>query len=213
VDLRGYGKDCAEAEQYARDFGRRRPDVETIILRTQNVLGPTATTSLSQYLSLPLIPTALGFDPRLQFLHEQDAVDALYAAMALDSTGERGTRIFNIAGDGVVYLSKAIRMLGKMELPLLLPVAQGAAGILRRMGLVDFPTDQLKLIVYGRVVDTKRARKTLDFEPRYTSEETLIDYRDNFEGERVSAAADRPAWERELFEYLRGRQVREREKV
>src|SRR5688572_20526623 len=117
VDLRGYGKDCAEAEQYVRDFGRRRPDVDLRILRTQNVIGPTVRTSITQYLSLPVIPSALGFDPRLQFLHEEDAVDALYLAM----TREDGSGIYNIAADGMVYLSKAARLLGKVEVPILLP--------------------------------------------------------------------------------------------
>ena len=209
VDLSGYGKDCAEAEQYARDFGRRRPDVELTILRTQNVLGPTARTSLAQYLSLPVIPTALGFDPRLQFLHEEDAVDALYRCMTMEKTGG----IFNVAGDGAVYLSKAIRMMGKVELPLLLPFATTAAGVLRRAGLVDFPQDQLKLIVYGRVVDTKRAKQVFGFDPRYTSEECVIDFSKHREGEEIPPAVDRPAWERELFEYLRGRQASETERV
>ena len=209
VDLHGYGKDCAEAEQYARDFGRRRRDVELTILRTQNVLGPTARTSLAQYLSLPVIPTALGFDPRLQFLHEEDAVDALFRCMTMGDTGG----IFNVAGDGVVYLSKAIRMMGKAEIPLLLPVATTAAGILRRAGLVDFPTDQLKLIVYGRVVDTQRAKEVFGFKPRYTSEACVADFKEHREGEQIPPSVDRPAWERELFEYLRGRQASDTEKV
>ena len=77
VDLGGYGKDCAEAEQYVRDFGRRRPDVDLVILRTQNVVGPTVRTNMTDYLSLKAVPTAIGFDPRLQLLHEEDAVEAL----------------------------------------------------------------------------------------------------------------------------------------
>ena len=209
VDLSGYGKDCAEAEQYVRDFGRRRPDVDLTILRTQNVLGPTVRTSITQYLSLPVIPSALGFDPRLQFLHEEDAVDALYQAISSeDSAG-----IFNIAAEGIVYLSKAARLLGKVQVPILLPAAQTTAGILRRLGRVDYPTDQLNLIVYGRVVSTERAQKQLGFTPRFTSEEALLDFKEHREGEKVPPSIDRPAWERELFEYLRGRQAAQKEKV
>jgi UDP-glucose 4-epimerase len=209
VDLKGYGKDCAEAEQYVRDFGRRRPDVDLTILRTQNVVGPTARTSITQFLGLPVIPSALGFDPRLQFLHEEDAVEALYQAIATDDA----SGIFNIAGDGIVYLSKAARLLGKVQVPILLPAAQMTASILRRLGRVDFPTDQLNLIVYGRVVSTERARATLGFSPRFTSEDALLDFKEHREGEMVPPAMDRPAWERELFEYLRGRQASQKEKV
>jgi UDP-glucose 4-epimerase len=208
VDLRGYGKDCAEAEQYVRDFGRRRPDVDLTILRTQNVVGPTARTSITQFLSLPVIPSALGFDPRLQFLHEEDAVEALFRAI---EDGEPG--IYNVAGEGIVYLSKAARLLGKVQVPILLPAAQLTASVLRRLGRVDFPSDQLNLIVYGRVVSTDRARKSLGFTPRFTSEDALLDFKEHREGEMVPPPMDRPAWERELFEYLRGRQTSQKEKV
>lgn len=201
VDLAGYGKDCAEAETYARDFGRRRADVDLVILRTQNVIGPTVRTSMADYLSLPVIPTALGFDPRLQLLHEEDAVEALAVSALGDARG-----IFNIAADGVVYLSKAIRLLDRIELPLLLPMAQTTAGVLRRFGLLDFPTDQLKLIVYGRVVSTRRARETLGFEPQRTTEATLLDFRDHRRADLTPSAAKHPAWERELFDYLKSRE-------
>ena len=200
VDLSGYGKDCAEAEQYARDYGRRRPDVDLVILRTQNVVGPTVNTSMTDYLSLPVMPSALGFDPRLQFLHEQDAVEALYTALKSDATG-----IYNIAADGVVYLSQAIRLLGRLELPILLPAAQTAAGLLRRFGVIDFPTDQLKLMLFGRVIDTRRAKETLGFTPVYSTRETLDDFRDRRDGDILPEPNMRPTWERELFEYLKQR--------
>jgi UDP-glucose 4-epimerase len=206
VELSGYGKDCAEAETYARDFGRRRKDVNLVILRTQNVVGPTVRTNITDYLSLPVIPTALGYDPRLQLLHEEDAVEAVYRASTQDCRG-----IFNVAADGVVYLSKAIRLLNKLQLPLLLPLAQSTAGVLRRFGLVDFPVDQLKLILYGRAVLTARAKKAFGFRPRYTTEDCVVDFRDRREDREEPEA--RPTWERDLLTYLKSRAGDDREKV
>ncbi len=200
VDLSGYSKDCAEAEQYVRDFGRRRPDVELVILRTQNLLGPTIQSSIADYLSLPVIPTALGYDPRLQFLHEEDAISALHQAGMEKSKG-----IFNVAADGITYLSKAIRLLGRPQLPLLLPAAQLAAEFLRGIRVVDFPTDQLNLIVFGRVVDTTRARERLGWRPKWTTEQALLDFKDHRQQEAEPPPTSRPSWERELFEYLRER--------
>jgi UDP-glucose 4-epimerase len=207
VDLSGYAKDCAEAEQYARDYGRRRPDVDLVILRTQNVLGPTVRTNMSEYFTLPVVPTGIGFDPRLQLLHEEDAVEALYTALMHDATG-----IFNIAASGVAYLSQALRRLGKTPLPIPAQLALPAASLLRSLGMVDFPTDQLGLILYGRVIDTRRAREVLGFVPRYSTLETIEDFRDHRMGEFEPEPSDRPTWERELFEYLRKRNV-ERETV
>jgi UDP-glucose 4-epimerase len=206
--LTGYGKDCAEAETYARDFGRRRPDVDLVILRTQNVVGPTVQTSIMDYLSLPVIPTALGFDPRLQLLHEEDAVEALRGAVLAGGSG-----IFNIAGPGVVFLSKAIRMLGAVELPLLSPLARTAASLLRRAGVIDFPMDQLKLLLYGRVVSTERAREILGFKPRFTTEEALLDVRVRRDRGSSRDRSAVPAWERDLIEHLELEQSRRRETV
>jgi UDP-glucose 4-epimerase len=205
--LSGYGRDCAEAEQYTRDFGRRRPDVDLVILRTQNVVGRTVRTNITEYLALPVVPTALGYDPRLQFLHEEDAVEALFAALAGDRKG-----IFNIAADGIVYLSQAIRMMGRTQMPLFLPAAQSTAGILRRLGIVDFPTDQLKLILFGRVVDTRRAKAALGFSPRFSSMDALVDLRDHRAG-ATPEPTSHPTWERELFEFLKQRSADDKEKV
>lgn len=188
--LTGYAKDCADAETYARDFGRRRRDVDLVILRTQNVIGPTVRTNITDYLSLPVVPTALGYDPRLQLLHEEDAVEALVQALTTDCRG-----IFNVAANGVTYLSQAIRLLGKAEVPIPTTGAQVAAMMLRTLGVVDFPSDQLKLIVYGRVVDTRRAKEAFGFSPRYTTKAALEDFRDNREQLR---GGPRPDWERDL---------------
>ena len=208
VDLSGYAKDCAEAEQYVRDFGRRREDVDLVILRTQNVVGPTVRTNITEYLSLPVIPTALGFDPRLQLLHEEDAVEALYRSVMSETRG-----IFNIAAEGVVYLSQAIRMLGRAPLPLMLPAAQTAAGILRRAGLIDFPTDQLQLILFGRVVDIRRAHEVLGFSPAFTTADAINDLREHRLPDSAPQPRAHPAWERELFEYLKQRSEKHKEKV
>lgn len=208
AELTGYGRDCAEAETFARDFGRRRPDVDLVILRTQNVVGPTVRTSITDYLSLPAIPHAAGFDPRLQLLHEEDAIAALYAAAMIDCRG-----IFNIAADGVVYLSKAIRMLGRLPLPLPLPAAQITAGVLRRLGLIDFPTDQLKLILYGRVLSTRRAEVAFGFAPRYTTEQSLVDFRDRRAADFVAEPSGLPNWEKEVLDYLKRKSDSERETV
>jgi UDP-glucose 4-epimerase len=204
----GYGKDCADAETSARDFGRRRPDVDLVILRTQNVVGPTVNTSMTDYLSLPVLPTALGYDPRLQFLHEEDAVDAFVRAMQADCRG-----IFNVAADGIVYLSQATRLLGRLPAPVLLPAAEALANLMRRFDLVDFPTDQLKLIVFGRVVDTQRAKQSFGFAPEFSTFDSLIDFRDNRTGELAPGPVERPPWERELFDYLKKKAREQKETV
>src|SRR3954469_14012206 len=102
----GYAKDVAEVEGYVRGFARRRPDVRVALLRAANVIGPSVTSPLTSYFRLPVIPKVLGHDPRLQFLHEQDLIDVLRHAAVTDVAGT-----FNVAGDGVLMLSQAVRRL------------------------------------------------------------------------------------------------------
>ncbi len=75
--------------------------------------------------------------------------------------------------------------------------------------MVDFPTDQLWLILYGRVVDTSRAREAFGFSPRYKTEEALCDFRDNRAGSSAAATQHRPSWERELIGYMQTAAARE----
>ena len=109
----GYAKDVAEIEGYVRGFARRRPDVRVTTLRCANVIGPHVVSPLTSYFRLPVIPTVLGFDARLQFLHEQDLMDVLIHAVRTDLPGT-----FNVAGDGVLMLSQALRRLQRPTVPM-----------------------------------------------------------------------------------------------
>ena len=57
------------------------------ILRFANVLGPDVRTSHIDLFSLPAMPMILGFDPRYQFVHEDDVVHALEHAVKSGSRG------------------------------------------------------------------------------------------------------------------------------
>jgi len=76
----GYAKDSIEVEGYVRGFARRRPDVGVSILRFANFIGPTVRTPLTEYFTLPVVPVVLGHDARLQFIHEDDGLEALRLA-------------------------------------------------------------------------------------------------------------------------------------
>ena len=76
----GFAKDAVEVEGYVRGFARRRPDVAVCVLRFANILGPRADSPLAEYFSLPVLPTVFGYDPRLQFVHEDDVIEVLRIA-------------------------------------------------------------------------------------------------------------------------------------
>ena len=109
----GWAKDSVEVESYVRGFARRRPDVSVTTLRFANFLGPRVETPMSSYFELPVIPTLLGHDARLQFIHEDDGLEALRQATIDEHPG-----MFNVAGDGIILLTQAARRAGRPTISL-----------------------------------------------------------------------------------------------
>ncbi|TGN80974.1 NAD-dependent epimerase/dehydratase family protein [Streptomyces bauhiniae] len=172
----GFAKDAVEVEGYVRGFARRRPDVAVCVLRFANILGPTPDTPLASYFALPVLPTVLGYDPRLQFVHEDDVIEVLRIASHEPRRGTLNSGTFNIAGDGVLLLSQVSRRLGRPTVPLLLPAVTWAGSLVRTLGMTDFSPEQIRLLTHGRVVDTGQMRDTLGFVPTYTTAETFADF-------------------------------------
>jgi len=167
----GWAKDSVEVEAYVRGFARRRPDVAVTTLRFANFLGPKVETPMSAYFALPVVPTVLGHDARLQFIHEDDGLEAIRHSVL---QGRPGT--YNIAGDGVLMMTQALRMAGKPVLPVPTPMVGAVGGWLRRAGLADFSPEQIKFLTYGRGLDTTRMREVLGFHPTYTTHETFVEF-------------------------------------
>ncbi len=167
----GFAKDITEVESYTRGFARRRPDVAVTTLRIANVIGPRITSAMTGYFRLPVIPTVLGFNPRLMFLHEQDALDVLEHATVTDVTGT-----FNIAGDGIITLAQAVRRIGRPSLPIPGFALPSFGAAIRQSRVADFSPEQVAYLTYGRALDTTRMRTMLGFEPSFTTAQAFADF-------------------------------------
>ena len=162
---------AAEVEAALRGTARRREDVETVVLRLAEVVGPGLATPLGDWLELPAVPCLWGHDPRLQVLHAEDAVEALLLAVRGDVAG-----VVNVAGDGVVTLSQAAALCGRAVLPvpaaLLGTTARALGG---RAVLPPWGADADRVLRSGRVVDTRRMHEDLRLEPRWSSRTAVED--------------------------------------
>ena len=191
-------KDIVEAERAVAAFGERNGDVAMTVLRFANGLGPDLETSHSAVLSLPAVPSILGFDPRYQFIGEDDIAGVLVHAALHDLPG-----IYNAAGDGVLVLSEVASLLGKPLAPLLPPWGTGiAAGALRRAG-VRIPPEMLQQLRYGRALDNRKL-KAAGYAFRATSRETVQAFAEHLRtrGLRADPGAGYQ-YEREVEEFLR----------
>jgi UDP-glucose 4-epimerase len=167
----GYAKDAVEIEGYVRGFGRRRPDVSVTVLRFANFIGPRIDTSLTRYFALPVVPTVLGYDARMQLLHSEDALAVLEQAARQDLPG-----VFNVGAPGVLLLSQAIRRAGRVQVSLPSMIVSPASRLFRGARLVDMTPEQMRFLNFGRVVDTDRLRETFGFTPRWTTMQAFDDF-------------------------------------
>ncbi len=145
----------------AQSFFWKHTSTETVILRPANVLGPLDNAP-SRYLRLGLAPTVLGYDPMIQVLHVGDVVAALERAL---SPGMRG--IFNLAGPPPCPLSEALRLLGRGQLKLPHPLARFGIERLFRWRLTEHGSKELDFLRYVCMVDDRRAREVLGYQPRH----------------------------------------------
>jgi UDP-glucose 4-epimerase len=164
----GYAKDVLEVEGYVRGFARRRPDVAVTMLRAAEVVGAGVSTPLTDYFRLPVVPTVLGFDARLQLLHESDLLGALHHATL---GGVHGT--FNVAGSGMLVLSQAVRRLGRPTVPVPSFALGAVANVGHQAGVRGLSRELVAFLTYGRGVDTTRMRSVLGFEPSFTTAAAL----------------------------------------
>lgn len=160
-----FQRDVGELEALCETFVRRRPAVVCTVLRYQPVVGPSLDTPITRLVRSPVVPTFMGFDPRVQLLHEEDSIEALAAAVRRPVRGA-----VNVAGPGAISLSRALRRLGRVAVPIPSPLWGPVVGAAGRVAGPPVSEDTARYLRYGRVVDVTRMREELRFEPRFDTE-------------------------------------------
>jgi UDP-glucose 4-epimerase len=166
-----FQRDVAEIENYFETFSRRRPQVTCTMLRYQPAIGPALDTQITRYLSQAACPTYLGFDPRIQLVHQHDALEALLAAIRNPVRGA-----VNVAGRGTIGLGRMIRLAGRPPFPIAGPLFGPAMEAAHRLGLGAYSDDFRRLLRYGRGVDIRRLEQEVGHEPRYSTVAAVQDW-------------------------------------
>jgi len=161
-------RDLGEVDTLCTAFLWKYPEIATAILRPVNTLGYYVHSAIGAYLKLRYVPTVVGFNPMMQFIHEEDVAEAIACTLEKNVRG-----IFNVVGPGLVPLKVAIRETGGTALPLPETIARGAVDRLFRYGLYPLPADAVDFVKYPCTIDGRRFRQATGFRPLFTLEETL----------------------------------------
>jgi len=164
---------------------------------------------LARYLSLPIVPTFAGFDPRLQLLHEDDAVEAIVRAVLGDHPG-----VFNVAASGVVLLSQAIAIMGGTPAPVLPPYGRWIGRLaLRAAAHVNLQAHLADLIAFGSVVDCSNLETAFGWRPAYTSRAVMDALARGKDLEVIEAPAPPQEYELQVYLQRRRREARNGHRV
>lgn len=159
-----------EVESLLASWSARHPDAEVSVLRPCWIMGPSHSDHVTRLFSRPVVPTLLGYDPLLQFVHEDDCLRAFETAVLEPHPG-----VYNVVGRGVLPLSTLLALAGKRSLPLPVPlwyrmlrgVEEGRTG--------DPPAGFYDYLRWLWVADGERGWNAFG-EPAYSTREAWISF-------------------------------------
>ncbi len=155
-----------------------REGLAVTVLRTAPIVSPGVRTVGSRYLSMPAVPTILGFNPMIQAVTIADVVDAFRRAIerAAEIDGKGALRAYNVCGEGVLPLHTAIRLCGRRTVPLLRFAANTMIDALFQAGLAIAPSAHLDYLQHPCVADGERARAELGFVPQHSTRDCVMGF-------------------------------------
>ncbi len=164
--------DLVEVEKQLAAFAQKHPQVVTTVLRMACQLGSEVDGFFSRLLSAAVVPTVMGRDPLLQFLHQEDAFAAIKLTVTNDWPGA-----FNIVPEGVLPLSTALRTSGRLALPIPHCLWDRIGGLAWTFQASDTPPSLVDTLRYLFVADGTKAKQVMGFVPRFSTRQTLAEFK------------------------------------
>jgi UDP-glucose 4-epimerase len=164
-------RDKVEAEAHVFSFSKRYPGLGVTVLRFATLLGPGVHTFYTRLLSKRVVPVPLGYDPLVQLLHPDDALDA--AALALEK-GPSG--VVNVVPSASITLLTALHLSDKVIVPVPHLAAYPLAELWWGSGVGEAPSGFIDFARFPCVADGEKASVKLGFRAHHSSRNALEAY-------------------------------------
>lgn len=133
------------------------------VLRCAEILAAGTGSQLWDYLGSRICLRPLGFDPMINVLSVDDALDAVTRALVSDARG-----VFNIPGFDTLPLSSLIALAGRRDVPVPGPLLAPLYRLRTRTVGFEFRYDlNVRRFHTGGILDGTRARAALGYQPRH----------------------------------------------
>ncbi len=164
-----YSYDKAMCERIIQEFTAENPNMTVTVLRSCVVMGPNANNYVTRAFFKPVLLGVSGYDPPLQFVHEDDMAQILCTFAMEPQPG-----VFNVAGDRVIHYSQMAQLAHRRLIFLPSVMAYPLAQLTWNMGVQkDSPSVGLDFVRYPLVLSTGKLKSAIGFHFYYTSEETV----------------------------------------
>jgi UDP-glucose 4-epimerase len=114
-----YSWSKAKVEEFLDQFEKEHPEIVVTRLRPCIFLGPSINNVMKDIVGLPMSIRIIDRKFKIQFVWDEDVVDALYLAIKKDYHGA-----YNIAGDGYVTMEDVAEIMGVPALPTFYHIAR-----------------------------------------------------------------------------------------
>lgn len=159
-------RDQVEVDTLASAFIWQHAEIKTAVMRPVNALGPSSHSMMASYLRMARVPTVMGFDPMIQFIGEEDLVEALAVAIRSRLSG-----VYNLVGSGQVPIHTAIEAIGATAWPIPGPVFESVCRRLFEWGLWSYPPGAIDYLRFPVCVSGRRFQEATGFQPKVSLRE------------------------------------------
>ncbi len=174
-----YARHKAQVERMLDSFEQEHPHIRVVRLRPALTFKREAATGIRRLFAGPLLPNPLvrpvlilmiPVTRRLLFqaVHSFDVADAYRRALKQEVSGA-----FNIAAEPVLSPQELGRLLEARPVTVPAGLLRGAAALTWRLHLQPTPEGWVEMAFRTPLMDSSRARRLLDWTPRYSSKEAL----------------------------------------
>ena len=141
-----FGESLLDVEMAARDAAASTGAALTLV-RCAPIVGPHMSSPLGRLLRLPVVPIGGLSDLPFSLLHQDDAARAFVMALETRHDGP-----LNVVGPGAVTGAQAVRLGGRVPLPIVGPQWFAARAVAELLG-APLPAHVRELLTRGRTAD------------------------------------------------------------
>lgn len=161
-------RDVTEMDSLCTNWMWKYKDqIETVVLRPCNIIGPQINNTISQFLRSKYAPMPMDFNPTFQFIHELDMANIL-----MDSLFHVPIGIYNVAPNETISLAAAKKIVEPITTPFPAFLISPLATVVKKVW--RFPDYLLDYVKFSCVIDARNIESKLqNYEYRFTTEQAL----------------------------------------